>query len=168
MLGAVLAMALLVALAMPASGAGAVPSTISGTSVPSDCNGAEGAGALELSGDLTGCLVFFPKNYTCAELNGFAYYEERGTEIFRGSYKGARGTFRTFYEVSATYESGSCAEFDAGRFPFAAQLTGGCDHAITGKRGAFQGLDGNLNFFDVIPDPGTSGASHFLYAGYLK
>ena len=52
---------------------------------------------------------------------------------------------------------------------FSAQLTGGCLHKIVDSSGTgkFEGVDGKLRFFDVIPDPGESGASNFLYAGYL-
>lgn len=47
------------------------------------------------------------------------------------------------------------------------QLTGGCDHRVIGTSGAFKGMRGLITFFDVIPDPGESGASNFLYRGRL-
>lgn len=158
---------LVFALAAPSVGAGVVRDTISGTAVLSDCNGSEGVGALKMTGDLEGCLAFNPRFYDCTEMNGFALYEERGTEIFRGTYQGTAGVFRTFYTLAATYEAGSCAGFDAGDPPWDAQLTGGCDHAITGTRGVFQGLTGNFNIFDVVEEPGTSGATLYQWAGYL-
>ena len=142
--------------------------TVSGNSVPSDCNDGEGAGAIALTGDLEGCLTFFPKRFTCDELNGFARYRESGTESFEGTLHGEPGRFSTSYTLEATYESGSCAEFEAGGFPFLSQLTGGCDHYVRGRSGAFRGASGLITFFDVIPDPGSSGASNFLYAGTLK
>jgi len=142
---------------------------ISGDAVPSDCNDGRGAGALELfNGNLEGCLTFFPKAYTCEELNGFALYNEEGRERFRGTLDGKRGTFTTTYTIEATYTAGSCAEFDAGGFPFMNQLTGGCDHYVKGRRGVFRGATGLINFHDVIPEPGVSGASNFLYSGYLN
>lgn len=158
---------LVLALFAPNAGAGTLRETISGTATLSDCNGNEGVGGLAFEGDLEGCLSFNPRFYECTELNGFALYEERGTEIFRGTYKGARGVFRTTYTLAATYEAGSCAGFDAGNPPYGSQLTGGCDHAIIGTRGVFQGLSGNFNIFDIIDDPGTSGATSFLWAGYI-
>ena len=147
----------------------AAPKTqISGNAVPSDCAGDRGAGAIELSGDLTGCLIFFPATFECVEMNGFARVRETGRELFVGRYDGERGKFRTKYDLEATYSSGACADFDAGGFPFEKQLTGGCDHYIRGRSGTFRGMRGLITFFDVIPDPGTSGASNFFYAGYLR
>lgn len=160
---------LVLALFAPNAGAGAgtIRETISGAATISDCNGSEGVGGLAFEGDLDGCLSFNPRFYECTELNGFALFEERGTEIFRGTYKDKRGVFRTFYTLAATYEQGSCASFDAGNPPYGSQLTGGCDHAINGTRGVFQGLTGNFNIFDLIDEPGTSGATSFLWAGYI-
>ena len=142
--------------------------TISGDAVPSDCAGDRGAGAIQLTGDLQGCLIFFPATFECIEMNGFARYRETGRELFVGSYDGERGRFRTKYDLEATYTSGSCAEFNDGGFPFLNQLTGGCDHFIRGKTGAFEGRRGFISFFDVIPDPGESGASNFYYAGWMR
>lgn len=140
--------------------------TISGNSTPSLCNGDRGAGAIELTGDLTGCLIFFPKRFTCEELNGFALYREWGREVFEGELKGEEGKFRTRYFLEATYAAGSCAEFNSGGFPFAAQITGGCDHRVRGVSGAFDDARGLITFHDVIK-PG-SGATNFLYSGHLR
>ncbi|MGI9606505.1 MAG: hypothetical protein ACR2P0_10245 [Acidimicrobiales bacterium] len=164
-IGAVLTM--LLSLMTPV-GAAQERTTVSGDAVPSTCNNGVGAGAIALTGDLEGCLIFFPGSFECTELNGFALYEERGREVFVGKYDGQRGRFRTKYTLAATYTAGSCAEFDTGGFPFLNQLTGGCDHHIVGKRGVFKGMRGLLTFHDVIPEPGVSGASNFLYSGYLS
>ncbi len=164
--GLLAVMAMLVGFTSPADARPRVE--ISGNATPSDCNDGEGVGAIELTGDLQGCLVFFPTSFTCAEYNGFALYEEAGRETFRGTYDGRRGKFKTQYTLAATYTSGSCAEFEAGGFPYLNQLTGGCDHTIHGKLGAFKGRRGFIQFFDIIPDPGTSGASNFYYAGWLR
>lgn len=141
--------------------------TISGDSTPSDCNDGAGAGAIYLTGDIEGCLTFFPTRYTCDELNGFDRYREWGRETFEGSLDGEPGTFGTKYDLEATYASGFCDAVEAGGFPFELQLTGGCNHYIKGKTGAFKRARGLITFFDVIPDPGESGASNYLWAGYL-
>ncbi len=162
----VLALAVVVPLASPAGAQGRT--IVSGDAVPSECNNGRGAGAIELTGDFEGCLTFFPKRFNCVEMNGFARYREAGREVFRGMYNGERGRFVTRYTLQATYTSGSCAEFEAGGFPFLNQLTGGCDHRIIGKRGAFAELQGLIQFFDIIPEPGVSGASNFFYAGHVR
>jgi hypothetical protein len=141
--------------------------SISGDSTPSDCNEGEGDGAIMMSGDLEGCLTFFVDRFECDELNGFARYREWGAESFDGEFRGQEGTFRTTYDLEATYEAGSCADFDAGEFPYLNQLTGGCDHKIVAGDGVFRGVRGHITYFDVIPVPGESGASNFLYAGAL-
>ncbi len=140
---------------------------ISGDSLPADCNPGVGVGSLELTGDLEGCLSFMPERFKCKELNGFARYREWGTESFVGELRGKKGRFTTEYRIEATYAQGSCEEFNDGGFPFEKQLTGGCDHWITGVSGAFKKAHGLITFFDIIPDPGTSGASNFFYSGYL-
>ena len=167
LLGSVITALLVLALAAPNVGAGVTRDPISGTASFSDCNGNEGVGALEFAGDLDGCLIFTPRFSECTELLGFALYEERGAETFRGSYLGSTGVFRTTYTLTATYEQGSCEAFDAGNPPYEAQITGGCDHSIRGTRGVFRDLTGNFNIFDVIPEPGVSGAAEFHWAGYI-
>ncbi|MEM9467073.1 MAG: hypothetical protein AAGA90_17000 [Actinomycetota bacterium] len=166
-----IAVAVLLGMLAPASAGRKID--ISGDAVPSLCNDGEGVGAIELTGDLDGCLTFFPKRASCTEYNGFALYEERGRETFVGTFRGEEGTFRTRYTLAATYTAGSCVAIDAalageGDFPFERQLTGGCDHQIIGKRGAFDDLDGLITFYDVIPEPGVSGASNYFYSGYLR
>lgn len=156
----------LVVLAAPALAGGRT--SISGNSVPSDCNDGVGAGAIALTGDIEGCLTFFPEDYRCDELNGFDRYWEAGTEHFVGTYQGEAGEFTTTYTLEATFAEGFCDAVEAGGFPFELQLTGGCDHYVTGTSGAFEGVRGLITFFDVIPDPGTSGASNYLYAGRLR
>lgn len=143
---------------------------ISGNATPSDCNNGKGIAAIELTGDLEGCLIFFIEEATCTEYNGFALYEESGRELFKGSYDGEKGRFRTKYTLAGTYAQGACADFEAEDYPtfFSKQLTGGCNHKIKGKAGVFKGMKGLLVFHDIIPEPGVSGASNFFYTGYLK
>jgi hypothetical protein len=144
------------------------PTTVSGNAFPSLCNGDVGLGALELTGDIEGCLTFLDLDFECQELNGFAHYFEEGAESFVGSVNGVDGTFTTRYTLEATYKQGACEEFNAGGFPFQQQLTGGCDHLIVNGTGAFRDARGLVTFYDVIPDPGESGASNFFYKADIR
>lgn len=130
---------------------------VSGDSVFSDC----GDFAIEMSGDLNGCLEIFPTHYTCDELNGFALYRERGTEVFTDN--DGVSSFRTKYDLEGTYSPGFCTSFD-----FSTQLAGGCDHKVFSGEGKFRGANGIITFNDIIPVSGVSGASNFLYHGKLK
>lgn len=141
--------------------------TISGTAEVSTCNDGNGWGALEFSGDLEGCLTFYVTDSYCEEVNGFAHYTEAGMETFQGTYAGEQGEFVTEYTLEATFLQGSCDAFAAGEFPAQAQLTGGCNHEIHGRTGAFSGLDGFVNIHDVIASPGESGATSYNYVGRL-
>ena len=143
---------------------------ISGDAVLSDCNNGKGDGALELSGDLEGCWIFFVKSSSCEELNGFALYNESGRETFVGSFQGEEGKFRTRYTLQATFAQGACADIEDGDYDtfFSKQLTGGCDHKVRGKTGVFKAMKGNITYHDIIPEPGVSGASNYFYQGYLK
>lgn len=89
-------------------------------------------------------------------------YKEWGGEVFRGAFQGKWGRFDTRYVVEATFGQGFCDTFDVNT-----EYTGSCDHPLSGKRGVFKNVEGLIQLFDVIPDPGVSGASNFLYAGYL-
>lgn len=148
---------LLVALAMPAMAGQGGRTLVSGTSVFSDC----GDFALEMTGDLNGCLEIFPEDFTCEELEGFARYREWGEERFLDD--DGVSSFRTKYTVEGVYSQGFCTTFD-----FLTQLAGGCTHKVFHGRGRFQGTNGVLTFNDVIPDPGVSGATSFLYHGDIK
>lgn len=142
--------------------------TVSGNSEFSDCNAGIGLGALFLTGDVEGCLTFLEiEDFSCDEMNGFDRYRESGIESFVGSLHGEPGEFETTYTLEATYAEGFCDQVNAGGFPFELQLTGGCDHTVIGESGSFEGVTGLITFFDVIPDPGVSGASNFLYVGTL-
>lgn len=145
-------------------------SSLSGDATGSTCNNGAGVGALELTGDLQGCLIFFVETAVCTELNGFALLDETGTELFIGSWAGQTGEFTTEYTLKATFAQGACADLDAADYDafYGKQLTGGCDHYITGSAGVFDGRNGLITFHDIIPDPGVSGASNFFYEGYLN
>ncbi|HET6564563.1 MAG TPA: hypothetical protein VFG52_04045 [Xanthomonadales bacterium] len=130
---------------------------VSGDSTYSDCGGL----AIELTGDLNGCLEIFPTRYTCDELEGFARYREWGTEEFTDN--DGVSTFHTTYDLEGIYTPGFCESFD-----FSTQLAGGCNHKIFSGRGKFLGSNGSITFNDIIPEPGVSGASNFLYHGNMK
>lgn len=132
---------------------------VSGDSVFSDCGDADLA--IELSGDLQGCLEIFPMDYACDELDGFARYREWGREVFHDD-DGVSG-FRTRYALEAVFTQGFCDTFD-----FTTQLAGGCDHKVFSGQGRYRGANGSLTFNDIIPEAGVSGASKFLYHGYVK
>jgi len=132
---------------------------VSGDSVFSDCGGY----AIELSGDLNGCLEIVPQRYTCEELNGFAVYREWGEEFFMDD--DGESTFRTKYDLEGIYASGFCASDPA---DYSLQLSGGCDHKIFSGTGKFRGANGNIVFYDIIPEAGVSGATNFIYHGEVK
>jgi hypothetical protein len=130
---------------------------VSGDSVFSDC----GEYALEMSGDLNGCLDIIPQRYTCEEVGDIAVYREWGEEFFRD--EDGVSTFETKYDLEGIYTAGFCETFD-----FTTQLAGGCDHKVLKGRGKFRGANGIITFYDIIPDPGVSGASNFIYHGDVK
>ncbi len=130
---------------------------VSGDSVYSDC----GTFATELSGDLNGCLDIVPQRFTCEEQNGFAVYREWGEEFFRD--EDGESMFHTTYDLEGIYAEGFCTTFD-----FTTQLSGGCDHKVFNGNGKYRGSNGLIVFYDIIPEPGVSGASNFLYHGNVK
>lgn len=150
--------------------------TISGNSTFSGCGLPASDFALDMTGDLEGCLTIFPRKSRCETLNGFDKYTEWGREVFVGSIKGVgSGTFKTKYIVEGVYAAGFCETLDSDADAFAKQLAGGCDHKVKGVSGDFKDLGGLIKFYDVIPGitavgvgfP-SLGASNFLYEGKLK
>jgi len=147
--------------------------TVSGNSTVSESCGLPDADfALDMKGDLEGCLSIFVKSYECDELNGFAKYTERGREVFVGTIDGVgSGRFKTRYVVEGIYAQGFCTTFD-----FTSQLAGGCDHKVRGTKGDLIGVHGLLKFYDVVVGvpaggmgmPGIDGASNFFYEGELE
>jgi hypothetical protein len=146
---------------------------ISGNSTISDC-GIDGSDlALQMTGDLHGCLSIFVQGYTCRERNGFDHYTERGREVYVGTWRGKNGRFRTTYTINAAYASGFCQSFD-----FSLQLSGSCTHKIEGRSGVFTDAEGVFTMFDVVTgvtgDPITGafapgfGATSFLYSGRIR
>lgn len=132
---------------------------VSGTAVPSNCGDADFAA--ELSGDLNGCLSIFPQRFTCDELDGFSVYREWGEEQFNDDDGVSR--FHTTYDFTGVFGPGFCTSFD-----LTTQLSGSCNHKLFRGQGRFRGTNGSIMLNDIIPDPGVSGASHYLYHGYVK
>jgi hypothetical protein len=169
-------------MAILASGSAAQPRSgkdivISGNSVFSGCGSAGSDFALEMTGDLNGCLSIFVQSFTCEELPDFDHYTERGREVFEGTWRGKDGKFRTEYVVDAAYGTGFCQSLEA--VPdFALELSGSCIHEIDGRSGVFSNADGVYTMFDVITgitgDPVTgqfepgNGANNFLYYGHIR
>jgi hypothetical protein len=130
---------------------------VSGNSIPSECGAPKKADlAIELSGNLTGCLAIFVQHFNCRELNGFALSTELGREEFEGKLDGEPITFDTQYTFTATWPAGSCPEPAAEK-----QMTGGCIHYVSGDD-----VGGLIHFRDVIPTVGK-GATNFFYEGFL-
>lgn len=144
--------------------------TVSGSAVPSACGGVYAA---ELRGDLEGCWAVFPEDFSCEELNGFALYKESGREEFEGTRNGEPGHLVTNYTFRGVYPSGFCSTFD-----FSGELAGSCDHYVKGRSGAFRGVVGLIQFYDIIPGiqadgngnvmPGTAGPTDYFYVGTLN
>ena len=130
---------------------------VSGDSVPSDCGTPKNADlAIELNGNLIGCLAIFVEHFNCRELNGFAFTTELGREEFDGTLDGESIKFDTQYTFNATWPAGSCPE------PAVEQeTTGACIHYVSGE-----GVGGLIRFYDVIPTVG-SGSTNFLYEGVV-
>lgn len=130
---------------------------VSGDSVLSDCGAPKKADlALELSGNLTGCLAIFVQHLKCRELNGFALSTELGREEFEGKLDGEPIKFDTHYTFTATWPAGSCPEPAPEK-----ETTGGCIHYVAGED-----VGGQIRFHDVIPTVGK-GATNFFYEGVL-
>jgi hypothetical protein len=83
-----LLLVLLLVLALPAMADGQGGRTqVSGDSVFSDC----GDFAIEMTGDLNGCLEIFPERYSCEEGFGVALYREWGEVALRADEGSGRG-----------------------------------------------------------------------------
>ena len=145
---------------------------VSGNSTLSGC-GLDGSDvALNMTGDLEGCLSVFVQGFSCKELDDFDLYFERGREVFVGKLRGQRGRFSTTYKVEGAYAKGFCKSFD-----FSTQVAGGCKHEIQGRSGVFTEAEGLIKFLDVVAgvtgDPATgaftagTGANNYLYYGRI-
>ena len=160
--------ALVAAIALPVGAAGRHWVHISGNAFAPEagqCTDLD-AGAIYLTGDLEGCLYFFPTWFRCVDFDDFDLIQERGTEKFIGP----DGEFDTRYWLEATYEADTC-EFLAANpspddFPWDKQKTGGCDHRIRGTSGDYKSARGLITFHDVV-EQGV-GATNFFYEGRVR
>jgi hypothetical protein len=131
--------------------------TVSGNSVPSECGAPKSPTfAIELSGNLEGCLAIFVQHFNCRAMNGFDFSTELGREEFEGTLDGKSITFDTLYEFTAIWPTGSCPSP-----AHEAEIAGGCVHHVSGE-----GIQGVIRFYDVIPTVGQ-GATNFFYEGVL-
>jgi hypothetical protein len=112
--------------------------------------------ALELTGDLTGCLFVFVEDYGCSPSGT---YRETGKEYFVGTYKGEQGTFWTNYRFTSKFEGCSDDGFFLG-----AEIFGRCQHPLEkgSGTGIFEGMTGRIDFKDDIE------AQNFPYRGHFK
>jgi hypothetical protein len=148
--------------------------SISGNSTFSNCGVAGSSFALQMTGDLKGCLSIFVQGVTCEELPDFDHYTERGREAFVGTLHGKPGGFTTNYTVDAAYAKGFC---QSQSLDISLELSGSCIHKIRGRSGVFTDGKGVFKLFDVITDvtgdPVTgeftagSGGNNFLYSGSI-
>jgi hypothetical protein len=134
---------------------------ISGVSYFDEADGCDAAGAgaayaLNMTGDLNGCLYTYVDSFECSPSGT---YREIGREHFVGTYKGVSGTFWTNYKFEAKYEG--CAE--NGSY-VGLEIKGRCQHPIAegSGTGVFNGLTGRLNMRDDLVD------GNYPYTGHLN
>jgi hypothetical protein len=120
------------------------------------CADDEGLGsdfALNLTGDLDGCVYVFVENSVCSPSGT---YRETGTEIYvvEGA-DGEDGTFSTVYRFTGKYED--CPSL-------VGEIFGRCQHPIVAGSGTgdYAGVTGRLDFKDDIVE------GNFPYRGHLR
>lgn len=109
--------------------------------------------ALNLTGDLEGCLYAFVESYSCSS---GGVYMETGTEVYVGSGNtGDAGTFATAYRFTGLL--GDCPDFGT-------QVNGRCQHPIAAGSGTgdYEGVTGRIDFKDNID------AGNAPYKGHLR
>jgi hypothetical protein len=160
-------MAMMLALAPPASADGNGAAQISGdgvaygpTPLPAGlitvCDKTEGLFTLELTaGNLVGCWYTDTIDPDSIHDNPSGTWRERGTETFVGGFYDAdglvgTGTFSTTYHFTGKFDSDG-------------EIFGRCQHPITGGTGVFEGATGRVDFKDVDPANGI-----LEYRGHLK
>lgn len=150
-----IALAATAALAAVAVSAGGAKNTQIGGEAIYDADGSCAASpypttyALELTGDLVGCLYSIWEQ-TVGTPSGL--YQEKGEETFIGCLADGVtcGTFTTRYTFTAKFA------------PDGSQINGRCQHPITGGTGDFSGITGRLDFKDDV----TTGIA--TYRGHIK
>lgn len=158
-LALVMVLLTLTILASPASAEGVT--RISGVGYfasASECPGSEHVPtdfdfALNMTGDLEGCLYVFVETAECRPSGA---YLERGTEIYvGGGAEGDDGTFTTTYRFEAKYDD--CANLMG-------EIHGRCQHRIVESSGTedYEGVTGRFDIKDDIE------AGNFPYRGHLR
>lgn len=109
--------------------------------------------ALDMTGDLEGCLYVFVETFTCTPSG---VYIETGTEVYVGSgSEGDDGTFATTYRFTGLFED--CPNLIG-------QINGRCEHPIVAGSGTndFEGVTGRIDFNDDVE------AGNAPYKGHLR
>ena len=107
---------------------------------------------LVMSGDLNGCWYTDVENTTTTPSGG---YHETGREMFVGSLNGGlAGTFVTTFLFTGKYAPDGVTE-----------IFGRCHHPIVAGSGTggFTGVEGRVDFKDIIGDPVT-----YVYRGHIR
>lgn len=108
---------------------------------------------------LDGCLRI--TGFDREKFNVSGTYQEEGTERFDGDlyvdgeYAGT-GSFETSYQFRGKFEE--IGEFDT-------EIFGRCQHPIVDGSGVFAGVEGRLDFKDVLDGPD---APYFPYRGHIR
>lgn len=123
----------------------------------SDCDygSVDAAFALNLEGDLEGCLFVFVEYSECSPSGT---YRQSGTEHFVGTYKGESGSFKTNYRFEGKFEGCKDGSF------LGAEIFGRCQHPIVegSGEGVFENMKGRLNFKDDIETGALPYKGHFM------
>lgn len=117
-----------------------------------ECEEIDADFALNLTGDLEGCLYIYIESARCTPSG---VYHESGREIFVGNgSSGNDGTFETTYKFKAKYTD--CANLSG-------QLWGGCHHPIVSGSGTgdYTGVKGRFDIKDDLV------AGNYPYTGHL-
>jgi len=152
-----IALAAMMALAVPASAGGNGATQVSGIGFPdvgSECTELPFDYVIVMTGDLEGCVYGVVTSSKGPGPSGV--YKERADETFVGSYNGYEGTFRMTENFHAKFDLASGNE-----------IFGFCKHPIVRGSGTgdFEGVRGRLDFRDEVDDPDNVS---FPYKGHLR
>ena len=113
-----------------------------------------------LTGDLDGCLYAKVESAKCSS---GGVYQERGENLFVGTYNEFAGTFEATYHFVAKFE---VCDVETATFG-GAEFHGRCHHPIKegSGTGVFEGVTGRLDFKDNVVD---GEVINFPYRGHLK
>jgi hypothetical protein len=152
-----IALAAMMALAVPASAGGNGATQVSGIGYPDTggvCTELPFDYVIVMTGDLEGCVYGLVTSSKGPGPSGV--YKERANETFVGSYEGYAGTFRMTENFHAKFDLASGNE-----------IFGFCKHPIVkgSGTGGFDGVLGRLDFRDEVDDPSNVS---FPYKGHLR